>query len=253
MTDYLILGVAAFVAGFVDAVVGGGGLVQLPALFTVYPSAVPSSLLGTSKLAGVWGTSVAAFNYLKSVKLNWSVILPGAIAAFLLSFLGAITVTYIPPTWLRMALPFVLAAIAVYTFANKDFGIVQREALSLVTERKLTVLFGALIGFYDGFFGPGTGSFFVFVFVRFLGYSFLSASAAAKVLNVACNAAALIWFGVSGNIMVALGLSMAVCGVFGSLLGSNVAIRFGSAFVRKVFLLIVVCLIAKTAYDGFLR
>ncbi|CAN5733699.1 hypothetical protein BH11PSE12_BH11PSE12_25910 [soil metagenome] len=113
--DFLILGVAAFLAGFVDAVVGGGGLIQVPALFSVMQGAVPATLLGTNKLASIWGTSVAAMNYLRVVQLRWGVVLPAALAAFCLSFVGAYTVTHLPPTLLRKALPFILLAIALYT------------------------------------------------------------------------------------------------------------------------------------------
>jgi uncharacterized membrane protein YfcA len=115
------------------------------------------------------------------------------------------------------------------------------------------MLFGGAIGFYDGFFGPGTGSFLVFLFVRYFGFDFLRASAAAKVVNVACNLSALVWFGVTGHLLVALGLSMAVFNVAGSLLGSRLAIRRGSQFVRKVFLIVVGVLVLRTGYDAWLR
>lgn len=253
MTDYLLLGFAAFAAGFVDAVVGGGGLIQLPALFSVLPQALPASLLGTSKFAGVWGTSVAALNYLKSVSIKWRVILPAAVAAFALSFAGAVAVTHVSPDYLRKAMPFILALIAVYTFWKKDLGSQHKALYSGNHEMWLAIAAGSIIGFYDGFFGPGTGSFFIFIFVRFFGYDFLHASASAKVINVACNAAALMWFGYSGNILWMLGAAMAVCGIVGSLVGSRLAIRHGSSFVRVLFLFVVSGLVLKTTYDAFLR
>lgn len=251
--DFLILGVAAFLAGFVDAVVGGGGLIQLPALFSVLPCAMPATLLGTSKLAGIWGTSVAAINYMKVVRIQWSVVLPAAMLAFLCAFAGAFTVTHLPPTYLRMALPFILAAVAVYTFMRKDLGAIHQPMFTGDKERAVAMFIAAAVGFYDGFFGPGTGSFFIFLLVHFLGYDFLRASAVAKILNVACNAAALLWFGYSGHIIWQVGFAMAACGIFGSLAGSRLAIRYGSGFVRKMFLIVVTCLILKTAYDAFLR
>jgi uncharacterized membrane protein YfcA len=253
VSDFLLLGAAAFFAGFVDAVVGGGGLIQLPALFTVFPGAVPASLLGTSKLAGVWGTSVAALNYVRTVQLKWNVILPAALMAFMCSFVGAVTVTHIPPTYLRKALPFILALIAIYTFWKKDLGTHFRPLYQGREELWMALLVGGLIGFYDGFFGPGTGSFFIFIFVRVFGYDFLHASASAKVLNVACNIAALLWFGFSGHVMWILGLAMAVCGVVGSLAGSHLAIKHGSGFVRTLFLFVVSALVLKTSYDAFLK
>lgn len=251
--DVLILGMAAFLAGFVDAVVGGGGLIQLPALFSVLPNAAPASLLGTSKLAGIWGTSVAAVNYMRAVRLQWRIVLPAAAAAFTLSFAGAFTVTHLPPTYLRMALPFILCAVAVYTFMRKDLGVHHKPIYTGSKERTMAILVAAGIGFYDGFFGPGTGSFFIFFFVRLFGYDFLRASAVAKVLNVSCNAAALLWFGYSGNIIWQVGLAMAVCGVAGSMTGSRLAIKHGSGFVRQMFLIVVSALILKTAYDAFFK
>ncbi len=253
MEDFLILGVAAFLAGFVDAVVGGGGLIQLPALFSVFPLASPASLIGTSKLAGVWGTSVAAFNYGRSVRLNWVLLLPAACFAFAFSFAGAVCLSYVPPHALRKGLPFILAALALYTFWKKDLGHQHSAMHSGRHELLLVVAVSALIGFYDGFFGPGTGSFFIFALVRLFAYDFLHASAAAKVLNVACNIAALLWFAWSGNVMWKLGLGMAVCGVIGSFAGSRMAIRLGSSFVRSLFLLVVSALLMKTTYDAFFR
>jgi uncharacterized membrane protein YfcA len=253
MTDYLILGTAAVFAGLIDAVVGGGGLIQLPALFSALPSTAPATLLGTSKLAGVWGTSVAAISYARRVRVIWSTAAPAAIAAFGFAFLGAFTVTHIPPDFLRRLLPFVLVAVALYTFLRKDFGRIHAPSHIGLRERSLAVLAGSAIGFYDGFFGPGTGSLLVFVFVRFFGFDFLGASAAAKVVNVACNIAALMWFGYSGHLIWQLGLFMGACNIAGSLVGTRLAIRHGSVFVRKVFLVVVCALILKTTYDAFLK
>lgn len=251
--DYLILAVAAFAAGMIDAVVGGGGLIQLPALFSVFPHAPPATLLGTNKLSGVWGTAAAAAGFARKVKVRWSTAVPAALAAFALSFVGAFTVTHVPADFIRKLLPFVLIAIAVYTFRKKDFGSIHAPLHTGGKERLIAVLVGGSIGFYDGFFGPGTGSFLVFLFVRFFGFDFLGASAAAKVVNVACNTAALLWFGYSGHLLWQLGLMMAVCNVLGSLTGIRLAVRYGSGFVRKLFLIVVGVLICKTLYDGFFR
>lgn len=250
---YVVLCLAALLAGLVDAVVGGGGLIQTPALFAVMPNAAPASLLGTSKLAGIFGTAAAAINFSRRVKIAWTTAAPAAVAAFVLSFVGAYTVTSIPPDFLRKLLPFILIAVAIYTFKRKDFGSLHAPAHAGRKEQWLAVLVGGGIGFYDGFFGPGTGSFLVFLFVRFFGFDFLSASAVAKVVNVACNSAALLWFGYSGHLLWQVGIIMAVCNIGGSLVGTRLAIRYGSGFVRKLFLVVVSMLIAKTAYDAFLR
>lgn len=251
--DFVLLGCAAFLAGLVDAVVGGGGLIQLPVLFSAFPKEIPATLLGTSKLAGVFGTSAAAVNYARRVRVAWSAAAPAAVAAFALSFAGAYTVTRVPGDFIRSLLPVVLLAVAIYTFRKKDFGSVHAPVHSGVTERWIAVGMGACIGFYDGFFGPGTGSFLMFLFVRFFGFDFLSASAAAKIVNVACNIAALLWFGYSGHVLWLLGVLMAVCQVAGSLVGTKLAIRHGSAFVRKLFLVVVSLLILKTSYDAIVR
>ncbi|NML60459.1 TSUP family transporter [Massilia sp. RP-1-19] len=253
MIDVVMLGSAAFLAGLVDAVVGGGGLIQLPVMFSLFPKEVPATLLGTSKLAGIFGTGAAAVNYARRVRVAWSAAAPAAMAAFALSFAGAYTVTKVPADFVRALLPILLVAVAVYTFRKKDFGSVHAPVHSGNAERMFAVAMGAGIGFYDGFFGPGTGSFLMFLFVRFFGFDFLSASAAAKVVNVACNLSALMWFGYSGHLLWQLGLMMAACQVAGSLVGTKLAIKHGSAFVRRLFLVVVSVLILKTAYDAFVK
>jgi uncharacterized membrane protein YfcA len=253
MFDFALLAVAAFVAGLVDAVVGGGGLIQIPAIFAVFPKEVPATLLGTNKLASMCGTTVAAVKYARRVQVAWSAAAPAAIAAFVMAFGGAWTVTRVPADFVRSLLPLILLAVAVYTFKKKDFGSVHAPLHSGMTERLLAMGVGAFIGFYDGFFGPGTGSFLLFLFVRFFGFDFLGASAAAKVVNVACNVSALIWFGYSGHLIWKLAALMAVCQVVGSLIGTRLALKHGSGFVRKLFLVVVSLLIVKTAYDSFMR
>ena len=253
MVDYLVLGVAAFGAGLVDAVVGGGGLIQLPAMFSVFPNMAPATLIGTNKLASIFGTSVAAVSYARRVAIAWSVATPAALAALVFAFLGAYTVTKVSAEFMRLLLPVVLVAVAIYTFAKKDFGSVHAPIHSGTREQTLALLIGAGIGFYDGFFGPGTGSFLVFLFVRIFGFDFLGASAVAKVVNVACNFAALIWFGYSGHLIWQLGATMAVAQIAGSIIGSRMAMKHGSGFVRKLFLVVVTILIIKTGYDAWLR
>lgn len=251
--DFVILGAAALLAGLIDAVVGGGGLIQTPALFSTLPHTAPATLLGTSKLAGIWGTGAAAINYARRVRLQWSTAAPAAVAAFIMAFLGAYTVTKIPPDFVRKLLPFILIAVAVYTFRKKDFGSIHDPLHEGAKERALAIGIGGCIGFYDGFFGPGTGSFLVFLFVRFFGFDFLGASAAAKVVNVACNLSALFWFGYSGHLIWQIGLLMAVCNVAGSLIGTKLALKHGTGFVRQLFLVVVSALILKTGYDAFLK
>ncbi|WP_145650600.1 sulfite exporter TauE/SafE family protein [Pseudoduganella lurida] len=253
MLDLAVLGVAAFSAGLVDAVVGGGGLIQIPVLFSMFGNTAPATLLGTSKLAGIFGTAAAAVNYARRVSIAWTTAAPAAFAAFFFAFFGAFTVTKIPADFMRTLLPVVLIAVAIYTFKRKDFGSIHAPLHGGLKERLLAVACGAGIGFYDGFFGPGTGSFLVFLFVRLFGFDFLGASAVAKVVNVACNLSALMWFGYSGHLLWQLGLMMAVCQVAGSLIGTKLAMRHGSGFVRRVFLVVVTILIVKTSWDAYQR
>jgi uncharacterized membrane protein YfcA len=253
MIDFVLLGVAAFTAGLVDAVVGGGGLIQIPAIFSVFPREVPATLLGTNKMASIFGTTSAALTYARRVRVAWSAAAPAAVAAFVLSFAGAWTVTRVPADFVRGLLPFILVAVAVYTFRKKDFGSVHAPVHSGMAERLWAIGIGAAIGFYDGFFGPGTGSFLMFLFVRFFGFDFLGASVAAKIVNVACNLSALMWFGYSGHLIWQLGMLMAACQICGSLVGTRLALKHGSGFVRKLFLVVVSLLIVKTAYDAVIK
>ena len=251
--ELLLVSLASVLAGFVDAIVGGGGLVLVPALFAVFPTTHPATLFGTNKSASVWGTGIAAIQYGRRVDLRWATVLPAAGAAFAGSFLGAWAVTIISPDFLRRLLPFVLLAVLLYTLVRKDLGRDHAPRLHGAQERWAAVGIGALIGWYDGFFGPGTGSFFVFLFVRALGYDFLHASAAAKLLNTASNLAAVLLFAWKGHVWWHYALALAVANIVGSLAGTHLALRHGASFVRAVFVLVVGALILKTGYDAFLR
>ncbi|WER45927.1 TSUP family transporter [Cupriavidus sp. WKF15] len=251
--EFAFLAVAAFLAGLIDAVAGGGGLVQIPALFSAFPGMPPATLLGTNKIASVAGTANAAIRYGRSVRIYWAATAPAVIAAFVFSMAGAWALTMIPAEPLRKALPFVLVTLLVYTVAKKDLGTEHAPSLSGARERAAALLAGAAIGFYDGVFGPGTGSFLMIVFVRVFGYDFLHASASTKVVNMATNLAALLLLASKGHIWWQLGAVMAVANVAGSQVGSRLALRHGSGFVRKVFIVVVSALILKTAWDAFVR
>ncbi|QYY33519.1 MULTISPECIES: sulfite exporter TauE/SafE family protein [Cupriavidus] len=251
--EFAFLAVAAFLAGLIDAVAGGGGLVQIPALFSAFPGMSPATLLGTNKVASVAGTANAAIRYGRNVRIYWAATAPAVVAAFVFSMAGAWALTMMPAEPLRKALPFVLVALLAYTVAKKDLGTEHAPSLTGTRERVAALLAGAAIGFYDGVFGPGTGSFLMIVFVRVFGYDFLHASASTKVVNLATNLAALLLLASKGHIWWQLGLVMAVANVAGSQVGSRLALRHGSGFVRKVFIVVVSALILKTAWDAFLR
>ena len=251
--DLLLVSLASLLAGGIDSIVGGGGLILVPALFAVYPNAAPATLFGTNKSASVWGTSIATVQYARRVQMRWAVLLPAAGAALVGAFIGAWVVTLIDPTFLRRLLPFILLAVLLYTLAKKDLGRTHAPRHAQGRETLLACAIGAVIGWYDGFFGPGTGSFFIFLFVRLLGYDFLNASASAKLLNVATNLAAIALFAMKGHVWWQIGLVMAVANVAGSLIGTRLALKHGAGFVRGVFIVVVGALILKTGYDAFLK
>ncbi|MDM4766511.1 TSUP family transporter [Pelomonas sp. SE-A7] len=253
MFEIAVAALASLLAGFIDAVVGGGGLILVPALFGVFPQAAPATLFGTNKGGAIWGTGWATWQYARRVDLPWSALLPAAGAALVGSFVGAWAVTQISPDGLRKALPLILVAVFVYTLARKDLGREHAPRFDGRAQALIASLIGLVIGFYDGFFGPGTGSFFVFLFVRLLGFDFLHASASAKLLNTATNAAALLLFALKGHVWWHVAAVMAVTNVTGSLIGTRLALARGAGFVRVMFICVVGALILKTAWDAFLR
>jgi uncharacterized protein len=253
VSTIILLGVAAFFAGFVDAVVGGGGLIQLPALLILFPNIAIAALFGTNKMASIAGTSAAGIQYARQIAIPWRSVLPGAIAAGIFSFLGARAVQFLQPSLLRPLILVLLIGVGLYTYFKKDFGTAQPSKIAVKYRTIAMVLVGGTLGFYDGFFGPGTGSFLIFAFIGVLGFDFLKASAFAKILNWATNFTALLAFASAHQVLYSLALPMAVYNVAGSLLGTRLAILKGNAFIRVLFLCIVSVLIAKLVYDTFVR
>ena len=251
--EFFLVTLASLLAGFVDAIVGGGGLVLLPALFAAYPTAHAATLFGTNKSASVWGTAFASVQYVRRVDLRWRTMLPAMALSFAGALAGAWLVTLISPDFLRKLLPAVLLLVLIYTLMKKELG--RHHAPRYAGRQELLAAgsVGLLIGFYDGFFGPGTGSFFVFLFVRWLGYDFLHASAGAKLLNLSSNLSALLLFTLKGHVWWHLALPLALANIVGSLLGTRMALKHGAGFVRGVFIVVVSALILKTGYDAFLR
>lgn len=229
--------------------VGGGGLIQIPTLFTTYPNTPPATLFGTNKLASVFGTANAAWRYSRRIALPWRMVLPAAAAAFGFSYLGAAAVSWFPPMAIRPLVLLLLIFATIYTLKRKDFGQSHQPIAHGSRALAYAALLGGGIGFYDGFFGPGTGSFLIFLFVRIFGFDFLHASAAAKFVNVATNLAALACFIPGGQWLPLIALMMALANVLGSMLGSRLALRHGSALVRRVFLLVASLLIVRFAWD----
>lgn len=235
------------IAGFIDAVVGGGGLIQLPAILILMPGMPFPTLIGTNKFASMFGTSMAVYRYTRHVAVDWSTVIPTTVAAFVFAFLGSRVVSMLNPAVLRPLILVLLIAVAIYVFVVKELGLIHAPKHAAHKARWLGILVGAVLGFYDGFFGPGTGSFLIFAFVGIFGFNFLSASASAKVVNLATNLASVIYFAATDQLLYGLGLSMAACNIVGALVGTHLAIAKGSKFVRVFFLVMVVALIAKLA------
>ncbi len=245
----LLLCAAAFLAGWVDAVAGGGGLIQLPALLILLPGASPAQVLATNKLSSVFGTAVAASVYMRRVKPDLRTALPMAAAALAGSAVGAVCASLLPESAFRPLVLVLLVLVGAYTLRRPQLGDVQ--LLRFKGRRHLAAALGAAvsIGFYDGIFGPGTGSFLVFAMVALMGYSFLQASAKARIVNLATNLGALAVFIPQGAPIYGLGFAMAACNVVGGRLGAGTAISRGSGFVRIVFLVVVSILVVRLAVD----
>ena len=241
---------AAFAAGLVDAMVGGGGLIQIPALFAVYPDVAPASLLGTSKFGGIFGTISAVVRYAQKVVIPWRALLPLAFVALLMSVGGARLARVVAPEIFRPLVPIMLLAVLIYVVWRKDLGGRHAPRAFSGSHHVVGAALIAAIGMYDGFFGPGAGSLFIFVFVRCYGFDFLHAGAAARTVNVATNAAALSYFAAHGLVLWYVGAGMAICNIAGAMLGARLALRGGSTFVRQAFIVIVSLLILRTAWTA---
>jgi uncharacterized membrane protein YfcA len=242
---------AGFFAGFIDSIVGGGGLIQVPALFAGYPDVPPPQLLGTNKLGSICGTASSMLRYMRVVQMPWRRLLPAGAAAFIAALIGASLVSQVSPMLFRPLVPIMLTLVLMYVLWNKDLG-ARHAPVAFSRSRLAGTLAGIFgIGFYDGFFGPGTGSFLILLFVRLYGFDFLHASAAARAVNVATNAGALLLFGLQGQIHWGLGIALGACNAAGSILGTHTAVKHGSKFVRVIYIAVVITLILKTAADVF--
>ena len=234
-----LLALAALAAGFVDAVVGGGGLIQLPALLIALPGAAPVQLLATNKLSSFCGTTISSATYFRRIRPDSRTFLPLMGFAFAGSLAGALVATLIPRTVFDAIVLVVLLLVGAYVWFKPSMGTVTALRHAGARHLQLAALVGIVVGFYDGAIGPGTGSFFVFALVGLLGYSFLEASANARLANWATNLASLVIFIPMGAVLWKLGLAMAVCNVVGGYVGARVAVARGARFVRIFFLVVV--------------
>jgi uncharacterized membrane protein YfcA len=245
LTTLLFLGLAAFAAGWIDAVVGGGGLVQLPALLVGLPGASPGQLLATNKFGSIFGTATSSVTYYRRVHPDLRTALPMAAVAYVGSIGGALIGLHIPKSAFNPIILVLLVLVGAYTLFKPDLG---KESIRRYDGARHTVfamITGFVIGVYDGALGPGTGSFLVFALVGLLGYTFLEASAKAKITNFATNLGALTIFLPMGLVLFKVGFVIAIANLVGGYVGARTAVARGSGFVRAVFVLIVSAFIVK--------
>ena len=247
----LFLLAASFFAGFIDSIAGGGGLIQLPALLIGLPKSETAEVLGTNKLSSVFGTTTAAALYRKQIKPDPKILIAMGVPAFAGSAGGAVLASKIPTSSMRPMVIVLLIIVAVYTWLKPDLG--KFENLRHLPKRRVQIaaFAGVVIGFYDGIFGPGTGSFLMLILVASLGYAFITASAIAKVVNVATNIGAIMVFGINGAVLWQIGIILGIANITGAVIGARLAIKGGSTLVRKVFLLVTVALIVKVGIATF--
>lgn len=255
METYIIilLCIAAFAAGFIDAIVGGGGLIQTPAGLILLPNLPVSAVIGSLKIPAFSGTSFAAYQYMKKVTMNWKLLLIMMALAIPSAFIGSTLLTYMSNDFMKPLLLFILSLLAVYTYAKKNFG--QQIAKDISQKKQIlnAVMISVVVGFYDGFIGPGTGSFLVVAFIALMGFDFLHASANAKMVNLSTNFGSICLFALKGKIIWAIAIPMAASNACGGWMGAKLAINKGNGFIRIFFLVVVVGTLIRFAYDIFYK
>lgn len=247
----LLLCIIAFLAGYVDAIVGGGGLIQVPAGLILLPNESVARVIGSLKVPSFTGTLFAAFQYLKKVKIPLKRLLLYGSISFIAAYTGSFLLTKMSNAFMKPVLFIVLVLLAIYTYTKKDFGQKTTSSLSKFPFYK-GALICLLIGLYDGFIGPGAGSLLVMAFISYLGFDFLQANAHAKVVNVATNLGSIILFMGKGSIIWSVALPMAVCNAMGGIVGSRMAISKGNGFIRTIFLIVIIGTLCRLGYDLFL-
>jgi len=249
----LILCIAAFIAGFVDAIVGGGGLIQMPIGFIMLPAIPVATVVGSLKIPSFSGTSFAAFQYIRKVTLNWKLLSMMMLLSLLSAFAGSQLLTMVHNDFMKPILLIVLILVAIYTYRKKNFGQQVEKNHSPRAQVIYAVLISIIIGFYDGFIGPGTGSLLILAFITFMGIDFLHASANAKMVNLATNTGSIVLFVLKGSIIWSIAIPMSICNALGGMLGAKLAIHKGNQFIRIFFLLVVIGTLLRFAYDIFFK
>lgn len=248
----IFLCIIAFFAGWIDAIVGGGGLIQTPAGLILLPNEPVARVIGSLKIPSFTGTFFAARTYLKTIKIPLSRLILFTSFAFSAAFIGSYLLTKMSSQFMKPVLIIVLLIIALYTFLKKDLGLkASMRSSHFPWYKGVLICFG--LGFYDGFIGPGAGSLLVLAFISSLGFDFLQANAHAKVVNLATNLGSILLFVLKGSIIWSVAIPMAICNAFGGMIGSKMAIAKGNQFIRIVFLMVIIATLCRLGYDVFLR
>ena len=251
--ELFLLCLVAFMAGFTDAIAGGGGLIQTPAALVLLPQYPLATVLGTLKIPSFSGTSIATVQYARRVTINWRLIAPMTIIAFVAAFAGSTLLTRVNNSFMKPLLLIMLVIVAIYTFTNRRFGEHTHKAHSYRQQVIYSLLISLVIGFYDGFIGPGAGSFLILSFIGLMGFDFLKSSAYAKFVNLSTNLGSIAFFTLSGKIIYSIALPMAACNAMGGWAGARLAILRGNAFIRIFFLMVVCATLLRFAYDVFFK
>ena len=251
--DLILLCIVAFLAGFTDAIAGGGGLIQTPAALVLLPQYPVATVIGTLKIPAFCGTSIATAQYAKRVQVNGFLLVLMTVIAFCAAYAGSTLLLKVNNSFMKPLLLVILIFVAIYTFRNRRFGNHTKKDHNFAQQLGYSLLISAVIGFYDGFIGPGAGSFLIMAFIGLMGFDFLKASAHAKFVNLATNLGSIVFFAASGKIIYTIALPMAVCNGAGGLLGAKLALLKGNAFIRIFFLFVVTGTIIRFAYDVFFK
>lgn len=249
LPTYAILGLVGFVAGFVDSIAGGGGIITIPALLSA--GLPPHLALGTNKLQSSFGSLTATLTYRHHGLVRVRQTLFGILCTAIGAAIGTVTIQRIPPDFLRQAIPILLVGIFVYTLLTPRLG--ERHGTARMSSPLFHLICGLTIGFYDGFFGPGTGSFWAIGYVALLGFEFTRATAWTKVMNFTSNVVALIVFALGRNVILMPGLVMGAGQALGAVAGSRMVVRRGARFVRVFFLVAVAATILRLVYQTYFR
>lgn len=251
-TDLAIVLPFIFIAGLIDSIAGGGGLISLPAYWSI--GIPPHTALGTNKFSSCCGTVFSTARYFHAGMIDVPVAVWSAVAALLGSWLGARVALFVSAVFLNYLLVVLIPSLTVLTLVRKDIGLRDHSAnLKLGYRIALGICAGLVIGFYDGFFGPGTGTFLIMIYALLLKYDFVVANANTKVVNLASNVAAVVTFAVAGKVLYSIAVPGALCGIAGNLLGSRMVVKKGNKLIRAIFILALLLLLGRIGYNLLTR